>query len=179
MDVRIDVPSSGDAIDMSRMLAVSWLRSVESVLPCDAARRMSAVWHHPDVLARQMSSPDTSFLVARSAYGILGLVSTVVQPDGSSWISRLYVVPGYQGRGIGTLLLGRAVDLHPCVLRIRLDVELSNTRAVAFYERHGFAGIGQREEWLGGVRVSIITMERRSRFFPGGVNLPVGAASKR
>lgn len=55
---------------------------------------------------------------------------------GGDWLDHLYVEPAAQGHGIGEALLAQAkrrrdsLDLH---------VFEQNTRAHAFYERHGFA----------------------------------------
>jgi GNAT superfamily N-acetyltransferase len=52
----------------------------------------------------------------------------------------LYVLPDWQGRGIGTSLLAKAKSLSP--LRIELSTFQRNTKAKTFYEAHGFRCIG-------------------------------------
>jgi ribosomal protein S18 acetylase RimI-like enzyme len=51
-------------------------------------------------------------------------------------LRQLYVVPSFQGRGVGSQLLLEAHD----VLWLGLDEH--NTRAIAFYRRHGFVSLG-------------------------------------
>jgi GNAT superfamily N-acetyltransferase len=55
------------------------------------------------------------------------------------WLDHLYVVPPQQGRGIGRSLLGRAMRENPGGLSLWAFV--ANHRAVAFYERAGFAEV--------------------------------------
>ena len=56
-----------------------------------------------------------------------------------SYIDRLYVHPQSQRAGIGTALLARARELHPAGLELHTHQE--NTKACAFYEKHGFKPI--------------------------------------
>lgn len=67
---------------------------------------------------------------------------------GPGELEQLYVRPGYQGRGVGHLLLEHAKALEPQGLG--LWVFQRNTRARTFYEAHGFLPIaftdGSRNE---------------------------------
>jgi GNAT superfamily N-acetyltransferase len=62
------------------------------------------------------------------------LVGVIAYGDG--WIEQLYVLPDFQGLGIGSLLLGCAKQEMD---EIRLWAFQRNTGARAFYVRHGFA----------------------------------------
>ena len=54
-------------------------------------------------------------------------------------LDHLYVAPGHQGRGIGSLLLDKAKALRPAGLR--LYAFQRNSRARAFYEARGFVAV--------------------------------------
>jgi len=64
------------------------------------------------------------------------------------WLEHLYVVPAHQGRGIGGVLLRRAMNENPAGLW--LWAFAANVRAIAFYGRAGFAEVlrtdGSRNE---------------------------------
>jgi GNAT superfamily N-acetyltransferase len=84
-------------------------------------------------------------------------VTTIVLPNQEVWVAEidgqvagyaardaaelnaLYVLPGYQGRGVGSALLDRAKDRSPGELW--LWTFQRNAPARRFYERHGFAAI--------------------------------------
>ncbi len=53
----------------------------------------------------------------------------------------LYVLPGYQGKGIGKLLLDNAVNfaLEYRFEKITLGVMATNTKSIEWYQQHGFA----------------------------------------
>jgi len=65
-------------------------------------------------------------------------------------LDHLYVGPGHQGQGVGSLLLAKAKALRPAGLR--LYAFQRNRRARAFYEARGFApvdfsdGAGNQEQ---------------------------------
>ncbi|NUQ90403.1 MAG: GNAT family N-acetyltransferase, partial [Glycomyces artemisiae] len=54
-------------------------------------------------------------------------------------LAHLYIEPGAQGRGIGEALLERAKRRRRS---LDLRVFAANTRARAFYARHGFSEVG-------------------------------------
>ncbi|OWV66240.1 acetyltransferase [Rhizobium sp. R339] len=62
------------------------------------------------------------------------LVGVIASGDG--WIEQLYVLPDFQGIGIGSILLGCAKEEMD---EIRLWTFQRNIGARAFYERHGFS----------------------------------------
>lgn len=55
------------------------------------------------------------------------------------WLEHLYVAPAWQGQGFGTGLLAQA-KVH-CPSGLQLYAFQRNTRARAFYERHGFEAV--------------------------------------
>ena len=67
---------------------------------------------------------------------------------GDHEIGDLYVLPRAQGRGYGTMLLRFAMEQCGSA---RLTVLSSNTRALAWYERNGFAQTGQRRQLRDGL----------------------------
>jgi ribosomal protein S18 acetylase RimI-like enzyme len=58
------------------------------------------------------------------------------EDDSAGWIDQLYVLPGFDGQGLGTKLLDHA---HASVKRpLRLFTFQQNAGARRFYERHGY-----------------------------------------
>lgn len=69
--------------------------------------------------------------------------------DGNHHISDLWVAPELQGRGIGTVLL-RALEAEIAALgsaKVELETLAANTRAIRFYERHGFVVAWRSEKF--------------------------------
>lgn len=77
-------------------------------------------------------------VVALDGERIVGLSATTAA-YGVVWLDQLYVDPCEIGRGIGTLLLDEAIERAQTA--VQLYTFAQNTRARAFYERHGFVAI--------------------------------------
>ena len=69
-----------------------------------------------------------------------GVVKGFVQLNGQE-VRKLFVEPVLQGQGIGAALLEYAVHQHGARFLWALE---KNTRAVAFYQCHGFHATGER-----------------------------------
>lgn len=61
-------------------------------------------------------------------------------------LSSLAVAPPFRGRGIGSVLLERAIAVcrERGLLTLTLEVRASNTAAIALYEKQGFRNVGKR-----------------------------------
>lgn len=83
----------------------------------------------------------------------VGLLAVVREPDRVN-VKQLFILPEYQGRGIGKacmLEVIREASAHR--LPVRLQVLKVNPRALAFYRRLGFQDIAETDthnqmEWL-------------------------------
>lgn len=99
--------------------------------------------------AAKLASPgDCAVMVAEGSAGVCGfMVHETI--DGDLWVHALYVHPTEWGRGVGTALLD-TLPPEPA----SLWVLAGNTRARAFYSRHGFVyDGGEHEHPKGGVIV--------------------------
>jgi GNAT superfamily N-acetyltransferase len=78
--------------------------------------------------------PRQEVWVAEAAGRVVGVAAL----DGEM-LAQLYILPGEQGRGIGSALLATAMARHPAGMR--LYAFQRNTRARGFYERRGFVAV--------------------------------------
>ena len=76
--------------------------------------------------------------VAEVEGNVVAIVATRAEPD-ATWITMLYALPGWTGRGIGARLLDHALDY--AARPVRLWTFHPNAGARRFYERHGFIAI--------------------------------------
>lgn len=58
------------------------------------------------------------------------------------WIEDIYIKPPHRGRGIGSAFLEFVEREHPDAVRLRLEAEPENERAMAVYEKAGFTVLG-------------------------------------
>ena len=112
-------------------------------------------------------APDEYMLVAEVEGKVVGSVSLSRRRNRLAHVAGLgmAVHDDYQGRGIGTALLGAALDLADNWLNIRrveLDVYTDNLTAIRMYERFGFEteGIRKRLAFRAGEYVDAYHMAR-------------------
>jgi len=67
---------------------------------------------------------------------------------GRAYIPYLFVAPGFQGQGIGTLLLRRMEAMLELEgqTRVQLETPADNVRVVRFYERQGYHILALKDE---------------------------------
>jgi ribosomal protein S18 acetylase RimI-like enzyme len=86
---------------------------------------------------RVQEVPD-GFRVARSAQQPVGYMFLYEDK-----VDDLYILPDWQGRGVGSALLSTAKSLSP--QRLELSTFEQNVRARAFYEARGFREVGRTD----------------------------------
>jgi ribosomal protein S18 acetylase RimI-like enzyme len=83
------------------------------------------------------ATPLAHLWVAESDAGIVGMCLARKQ-DERHHVQALYVLPDYQGQGIGKRLLQAALDWLGAAQPVTLHVATYNEKAIAFYQRMGF-----------------------------------------
>ena len=117
----------------------------------------------PSVIARYLQ--DGHCVVARLDDAVVG-VYVIKALTADTWeLMNIAVAPEHQGQGIGAALLEACFDwaLQGGLLRkINLQVRADNTRAIALYERKGFAHVGRlhQEMYLHGTYYDVLWMEK-------------------
>jgi len=139
-----------------------WSRLTSNVRPQNHTMLRSATLHDTSAVARVLVESRRTFLpfapsphspkdieawvaghlipaggvtVAIELNEIVGVLA-VSEEDNIDWIDQLYVLPGYENRGLGSRLLRSA---HKTLKTpVRLFTFQQNTGARRFYERHGY-----------------------------------------
>lgn len=108
------------------------------------ADHMEATWWSVSALHRSLRVATN--LVAE-ADGRLAGVATLGERRGEPVLWKLYVLPAYQGQGIGTRLVDAVLDLVPVgCSRLLLEYVDGNEPAAAFYRSRGFVEVGREPD---------------------------------
>jgi len=106
------------------------------------------VWGWDEAEQRQMHErrfADQEFQVVQASGTDIGILAVVREPDCIK-VNQLFILPQYQGKGIGEVCMMRLItDAKQNRLSIRLRVLKVNTRAASFYRRLGFIEIGAND----------------------------------
>ncbi len=123
------------------LLVETWHHTYDAIYGVERVSEITDDWHSLEALRAKLISPNSEFLVADDGKRIGGMAFATADGD-AVMLHQLYVLPGYQGRGVGSMLLDEVEGCFPEAQRVRLEVEEANLKAVAFYFGQGFAKVG-------------------------------------
>ena len=150
IDYRTPTLADGPALDaMARQI---WLETFERyTAPHNIAAYFAEAYGPDGKLIRDLANPEAAFRIACDGKAIVGYakVTPPFLPDpamtaGAAQLSQLYVASSHHGAGIAQTLMGWAIDRARTsgAQALLLTVFEHNPRAIRFYEKHGFAQIG-------------------------------------
>jgi ribosomal protein S18 acetylase RimI-like enzyme len=106
------------------------------------------VWGWNEAEQRQMHERryvNQFFQVVQVSDTDVGILATVQEPDCIK-VNQLFILPPYQGKGIGEACMMKIIaDSKQNHRPIRLSVLKVNTRAASFYHRLGFVKTGEND----------------------------------
>ena len=99
------------------------------------------------MLASELQMKDSRYVLMKEDDCIVGYYSYTHIVD-EAHILNVAVLPDYQGRGLGKMLMRHLLDNLPADVRaVTLEVREGNTRAIRLYEGCGFVCAGVRRQY--------------------------------
>lgn len=86
---------------------------------------------------------NTLFLVAKDSENVIGLCVALIKKEYNQ-LQSIYVLPEYQGKGVGKLFWNEALKFFDKNKDIIVHVATYNEQAIKFYESLGFIDTGKR-----------------------------------
>ena len=145
-DVLIRPATARDLEQVREILVETWHDTYDALIGHDRVTEITGQWHTPELLAKQLQTPGVSFLVAAHESELLGHAFANSPQPPIVMLLRLYVLPRWQRRGIGSQLLDAVMRAYPEATALRLSVDAENIKGVSFYRRHGFELRGEQAE---------------------------------
>lgn len=144
--------AAGDTSDIESVVRESWLEANKNLIPADSQRALT----NSRNLAGFVAGEWQTINVAVVNGAIVGAVG--VNPAGVIWM--LYVLPAFQGCGVGSALYDAAIGSIKSAGQRRavLEVLAANENAVAFYRARGWVPEGRRTEHIPGFRFTALRM---------------------
>lgn len=111
---------------------------------------------------REAAEHGTEFFVAENAEHLLGYIGIKSVLD-EGYITNVAVFPQYRKRGIATALINRVFELSADKKLgfVSLEVRVSNSAAIALYEKLGFKKEGERKNFYRDPRENALIMTKR------------------
>jgi ribosomal protein S18 acetylase RimI-like enzyme len=144
------------------LLVETWHATYDAIYGPEKVTEITNSWHSIASLRRRLTRQGSEFLVADDGSRIAGMAFAAADQEGKTvMLHQLYVLPAYQGHGIGGMLLDELLDNFPDAEKIKLEVEEQNSRAIAFYRVYGFEQTGHTGECgVAGSGIPALVFER-------------------
>jgi GNAT superfamily N-acetyltransferase len=153
MDTTLSIrPGDLDDINIIGFLAQQiWPKTYGAILSPEQLKYMMSLFYSPASLRKQMVEDRHQFLILEESEEPVGFASwsTTTEP-GVYKLHKLYVMPGRQGKGMGTTILQFIFEeIRPeGAIRLRLNVNRHN-KARQFYEKMGFTVVKEEDVPIG------------------------------
>ena len=139
-----------EVMDLSKVETVArgtWPIAYAGIIPDEVQRRLLDRWYSRESLSRALAAPGSSFFVAESSGDVIGFAQFVRRSVESVELTRIYVLPDSQRRGIGMQLLHAGLREFGAegLKHLTVEVERDNGNGRRFYERAGFCADGAEE----------------------------------
>jgi len=151
MEIKITEAQAEDAEGMQDVFYYAWLTTYpneEYGVTRDDVEDHFKDRHDAARLEKRRESirapdPHRRILVAKDKSKVVGLCRAAVSDDRNE-IDAIYVLPEYQGKGVGTLLWNEAKKFFDPTKDTFVKVVTYNTKAIGFYTKLGFVDTGGR-----------------------------------
>jgi diamine N-acetyltransferase len=142
--VKIRKAKDHEAPEIKELLSIVWDDTYKDIIPKKIIDEIKSSWHSLQNIRNQIIDKNTIFNIAEKNNRIVGIL-TAIEKDNKYYLNRLYVLPGFQRKGIGKKLLNNLISANS-VKEIELEVEEENENGIGFYIKEGFIRIGTIKE---------------------------------
>ena len=166
--VRLAVSDDVEAI--AELGAITFAKAYGDIVLASDMQGYLAEFFNPERLKQEINSKSASYFVAESDEGVVGYAKLAetqrpaqLTDERVIELIRLYVRPGFYGRGIGSHLL-QAVKQHAVnsgYSGLWLRVWEKNSGAIRMYERDGFKQLSSEPYFIGITANPVVLMVKK------------------
>lgn len=139
----------------------TWSLTYNGIIPEKIQEKLLDTWYSLDQLKRVLEQENTRLYVFEARSEIVGFAQFVIRRDGLGQLARIYVLPAYQGMGVGKAILYKGLMFlkERGVRELRVVVERKNTIGKRFYEGVGFHWLRDLEDEIGDRDFGVFTLD--------------------
>ncbi|MBN1219046.1 MAG: GNAT family N-acetyltransferase [Anaerolineae bacterium] len=146
--------TQADLPQIAHIAQITWNATYSDTIAAENRRDFLERAYKPENLASAIDAPGHWFYVVELERELIGFghfLRRYHRTQARAELVRLYVLPGHQSLGVGTLILrtGFAALAQAGVEQCFVSVQETNTQARKFYERHGFIYHRKHGQFLG------------------------------
>lgn len=145
-----------DISAVQKVAKVCWHDTYEGIIPNEIQDAFLEQAYSNDMMKRRLER--SHLFIAEAEGEIAGFANfSPIKHGNEAELGAIYILPQYQGIGIGTALLQEGIGYLEGVKKLYVCVEAENEKGKAFYNAKGFAALERFEEDFEG---SILQMMR-------------------
>ncbi|HZI83113.1 MAG TPA: GNAT family N-acetyltransferase [Casimicrobiaceae bacterium] len=140
--IRIADASESDLQRVAELAGVIWRRHYPGIITPGQIDYMLSTGYSRAALERFIVEPGAGLLLAHAGDRFVGFAAYYrTDPPGELKLDKLYVHQDYQGKGVGSRLIGRVEEAASAqkLPSLILNVNKNNVGAIRAYEANGFA----------------------------------------
>lgn len=155
--IQIRQMNISDIPQIQRVARESWNATYGGIIPIDAQESFLLAAYSEQMLTRRF---EQSILFVAEADGrIIGFANySQMRECGEVELGAIYLLPAYQGKGIGSSLLKTGIKHFEGVKTLLINVAKENKLGRSFYNSKGFKAVDEFDDPFEGVIVKTVTM---------------------
>lgn len=144
MDLNIRPMEEKDIPDVQYVAKKSWNHTYYDIIPEEVQNNFLNSAYSDEMLKKRL---EQIVFVAEDKGKIVGFINLNETNKPNIYdLTAIYLLPAYQGKGIGTKLIKHSIQEVEVFEEIFLEVEKSNINAVNFYKKLGFKIVDEYDD---------------------------------
>ncbi|HEY0220810.1 MAG TPA: GNAT family N-acetyltransferase [Candidatus Paceibacterota bacterium] len=150
-NIKILEPEIGDARGTIEVQYKAWLATYpndkEGITIDDIEHRYKDAFSGERLKKREEiitnSELNEKYIIAKDGNKVVGICYGIIE-ETKNQLQAIYILPEYQGKGIGTKLWNEILSFFDKTKDIYVEVAAYNEKAIGFYKKLGFVDTGRR-----------------------------------
>ncbi|KFM99348.1 GNAT family N-acetyltransferase [Bacillus clarus] len=146
-----------DISAVQKVAKIAWHDTYEGIIPRAIQDNFLDEAYSDEKMKYRLEN--THLFVAEVEGEVIGFANfSPIRLQNEAELGAIYLLPGQQGKGIGTALLQRGITVLKGIRKMYIHVEAANEKGKRFYEAKGFAALEQFEEDFEGHMLQTVRM---------------------
>jgi GNAT superfamily N-acetyltransferase len=146
-----------DILAVQHVAKTSWNDTYKDIIPIPAQEKFLQHAYSHDMMSHRLQH--SHLFVGEVDGKVVGFANfSPIKHQYETELGAIYLLPEYQGNGIGTALLQTGIAMMEGVKKVYINVESENKKGKAFYNAKGFAVVDAFEEDFDGYMLKTLRM---------------------
>ncbi|SFI03840.1 MULTISPECIES: GNAT family N-acetyltransferase [unclassified Bacillus (in: firmicutes)] len=146
-----------DILSVQYVAKASWNDTYKDIIPAAVQEKFLGHAYSPNMMKHRLQH--SHLFVGEVDGKVVGFANFLpIKHQNEAELGAIYLLPAYQGNGMGTALLRKGITTLEGVKKIYINVEAENKTGKAFYTAKGFAVVDAFEEDFDGHTLKTLRM---------------------